>query len=63
MLWDALDPKHYYAFAHGCIPPEVGVEQAITVLKKYLVTHPENLHKGDSILVRVALVEAFPCKT
>jgi hypothetical protein len=62
IVWETTDTKHVGDAYHGCIPPEVGVSQAVAVVKKYLNDHPEKLHLGDSVLVRVALVEGFPCR-
>jgi hypothetical protein len=62
MVWEVTDDRHVGDANHGCIPIEVTVSQAVAVIKKYLNDHPEKLHMGDSVLVRVALVEGFPCR-
>jgi hypothetical protein len=46
----------------GCVPEEVTVGQEISIVVKYLREHPEKLHYPGSVLVNIALNEAFPCK-
>lgn len=36
-------------------------DQSLRIVVKYLKEHPENLHLGDSTLITVALIYAFPC--
>lgn len=61
MVWEVTDATHVEA-NHGCIPYEVTTSKAVAVVKKYLNDHPEKLHMGDTVLIRVALVEGFPCR-
>jgi hypothetical protein len=44
-----------------CLPSEMRVGQAELVVKGYLNSHPQDLHKPAADLVSVALREAFPC--
>jgi hypothetical protein len=45
-----------------CMPKtSVTVGQIERIVHKYLVNHPEGLHRGASVLVYLALDEAFPC--
>ncbi len=45
-----------------CVPDGVTHTQAWRVVKKYLDDNPTLLHKRYSVLIRTALVEAWPCK-
>lgn len=36
-------------------------DQSVRIVVKYLREHPENLHMGDSLLITLGLVSAFPC--
>jgi hypothetical protein len=63
LIWDVTDRERRDADLHGCIPPEVTRLQAVAIVTKYLNGHPEKLQLGDTVLTRVALVQAFPCKT
>jgi len=45
-----------------CLPEAAENDQLIRVTIKYLEDNPAELHKNASLLVQVALVEAFPCK-
>jgi len=63
LIWDAADSKRAFTGIHGCIPAEVSFNEAAKVVIKYLNDHPEKLHMADTVLIRTALVEAYPCKT
>jgi hypothetical protein len=45
-----------------CTSKAVGYKQMMLVVQKYLQEHPDQLHLRGGILVRDALIEAFPCK-
>jgi len=45
----------------GCFPADVTFAQGERVVVKYLTDHPNQLHWGAPVLVRLALVDAFPC--
>jgi len=45
-----------------CSPETATARQLVDIVKRYLVTHPENRHFGASVVVAAALAEAFPCK-
>nr|WP_269807861.1 Rap1a/Tai family immunity protein [Pseudomonas agronomica] len=38
-------------------------DQSLRIVVKYLKEHPESLHFGESTLITLALVSAFPCGT
>ena len=44
--------------------PESGIStnQAYEIVYSYLKTHPEELHKSNTLLTLLALKEAFPCE-
>ena len=44
--------------------PESGVstDQAYQIVYSYLKSHPEELHKSNTLLTLLALKEAFPCE-
>ncbi|NNB49528.1 Rap1a/Tai family immunity protein [Pseudomonas fragi] len=45
-----------------CWPDEaVTKDQSVRIIVKYLREHPEKLHMGNSLLITLALVSAFPC--
>lgn len=43
--------------------PDQGVtnDQSVRIVVKYLKDHPESLHKAESTLIILALIDAFPC--
>jgi len=47
---------------HYCIPHGVTFGQLRLILTKYLLNHPVDLHIIPPILIRDALVQAYPCK-
>jgi hypothetical protein len=49
------------AAATVCFPEEVNLAEAKQVVRKYLNDHPQNLHLAGAILVKRALIEAWPC--
>lgn len=63
MVWQVItEMNHQDANGeHGCIPTAVLTNQAIRVVVKYLNDNPAQLHLGDTVLIRVALRNAFPC--
>jgi hypothetical protein len=63
LIWETTDSKRDAISLHGCISAEIGNYQAIRVVTKYLNDHPEKLHLGDTVLIRLALTNGFPCKT
>lgn len=47
-----------------CWPDQlVTKDQTVRIVVKYLKEHPESLHMGESALVILALIDAFPCQT
>jgi len=46
----------------ACFPAN-GVEniQAIKIVNKYLIDHPESLHEREAFLVMMSFIDAFPC--
>ena len=47
-----------------CRPPsEAATLQTLTIARRYLSNHPEKWGGHPSFLIRVALVQAFPCRT
>jgi Rap1a immunity proteins len=44
-----------------CIPDDVKSDQTIRVFMKYSDDHPEELHKGATVVVWEAMRQAFPC--
>ena len=50
--------------ADYCPPASVSTTaQLIRIFVKYLNDHPAELRRTDSVLLRQALVEAYPCRT
>jgi hypothetical protein len=45
-----------------CLPPEVGYNHLGLVVHKYLSAHPEELDQPSAILIRSAVISAFPCE-
>ena len=45
-----------------CLPQNATSGQMIKVVVEYLKEHPERLTTSASVLVQVAINEAFPCK-
>lgn len=54
---DLVAPFHYF-----CTPNEVGTEQEIRIVIKYLENHPEKLNQPMLYIIINALSAAFPCK-
>ncbi|MGL1933130.1 MAG: Rap1a/Tai family immunity protein [Desulfotalea sp.] len=54
---NTIDPQSTYY----CVPQDSNALQQVTVVTKYLNSHPEDLHKSDTSLVVSAYKEAFPC--
>ena len=44
-----------------CVPDPSNLEEQVLMVVKYLNDHPEKLHEPDLVLIRQALVDAFPC--
>ena len=45
-----------------CPPARMSAGQAVLIVVRYLRAHPEDLHMNSSLLIMMALSEAFPCK-
>ncbi len=45
-----------------CVPGESTLDQVAKVVQKYLAEHPERLHRPGSVLVALAIKDAWPCK-
>jgi hypothetical protein len=45
-----------------CLPEDVGYNQLGLIVQQYLSKHPEDLHKPSAILIRSAVIDAFPCE-
>lgn len=61
----SLQPAGFFSddWPPVCVPWKViKIRQMTDVVKKYLADHPEKLHLVGSLLVNLALREAFPCK-
>ena len=54
-MWGKMSPL-------WCSPDNVGTDQLIRIVTKYLQEHPESLHLEASSLVSNALNFAFPCE-
>ena len=46
---------------HICKPDDVGREQAVVIVKKYMGDHPEQLDYAAAGIVFDALTQAYPC--
>lgn len=44
-----------------CTPDSFINNQGVRIVAKYLYEHPEKLHMNDTLLVIMALEDAFPC--
>ena len=44
-----------------CIPNNVTQGQVLDVIVKFLEDHPQNRHQNATVLISVALRDAFPC--
>ena len=44
-----------------CLPDEIVVGQAIRIVVKYLEDHPQELQEQDTLLIKKALLDAYPC--
>lgn len=45
-----------------CPPIGIDADQVVSIVGKYLLQHPEELHLNASELVITSLIEVFPCK-
>ena len=45
-----------------CQPDNVSRKQVVDIVVRYLRNHPSNRHYLGGSLVRIALMDAFPCK-
>jgi hypothetical protein len=64
-VWQFADKalKNKVSPGRPCLPEEsLKNIQAVRIVVKWLNEHPEQLHNGASLLVLVALRDAFPCK-
>jgi len=48
-------------FKSSCTLPEIEVIQGVRIILKYLSDNPQKLHEDDTLLIGLALTEAFPC--
>jgi len=62
MLWDAADKRRTQQAFHGCIIDAVMPLEAIKVVVKFLNDNPSRLHEPDTVLINVALSQAYPCR-
>ncbi len=44
-----------------CLPDGFSGQQAVLIVEKFMKDHPEMLHYDQTIVVSMALVQAFPC--
>ena len=45
-----------------CIPTTVSYGQDVRIVTKYMQDHPENLNIAQTVLITIALDDAYPCK-
>lgn len=56
MLYKENLPKKF------CVPSSMTYGQGVRIVVKYLQEHPAELNHHDSLLVLLALQDAYPCK-
>lgn len=66
---DAIDAGFYIGYVQGsveslslCIPDKLAASRAEEIVGKYLKSHPRELDRPASLLVKKALDEAYPCR-
>lgn len=68
---EAVDISFFQGYVNGimdgiygqfCPPDRLTIDQAISVIQKYLDNHPDQWGRNRAYLVRQALVNAFPCR-
>lgn len=58
MVYQASSSKPIF-----CLPSSnISNEQATRIVVKWLLEHPQKLHKGDTVCAISAFIDAFPCK-
>lgn len=61
--WDESNTKlHGNNPSPVCLPSNVTMNEIAMVVVKYLNDHPNKLHNDRSLLVMLALSDAYPCK-
>jgi hypothetical protein len=60
--WNVAEP-HQDVSVHGCVPWGLEPGKATRIVVKYLQDNPENLDQRHSLLILMALLKEFPCKT
>lgn len=45
-----------------CVPDGVDTSQLVPIVKSYLQSHPEELHKAAAVVAALAISAKFPCK-
>jgi hypothetical protein len=66
---DAIDAGFYIGYVQGsvesmslCIPDKLAATRAEEIVGTYLKSHPKELDRPASLLVKKALDEAYPCR-